>query len=145
MSKLFSRASSSPATATSARDSRRADTASGNGTGTGTGTNNGRRGFLGWCLGGGSSLPLVAGPIGASLGACTLWDSSSTSAPQIDLTVLDQPRNAVLSAQVRAVQWVPGRSPAQPNAWAYVTPSAGSGVLPNHLGPTFNAATLPAT
>jgi FtsP/CotA-like multicopper oxidase with cupredoxin domain len=65
--------------------------------------------------------------------------ASSESFQSGDLPVLDKPSSVTISIEARQVQWVPGVPPARDNAWVYVAhgATAASGVLPNHLGATF--------
>ncbi len=95
-----------------------------------------RRSFLQWTLGSISSV-LLPGGASLALGGC-----GGATAPwtQPDIVVLNNPSAVSLSIESRKVQWLPGSSPTQANAWVYVAQgiTAESGTLPNHLGPLFN-------
>jgi hypothetical protein len=95
-----------------------------------------RRGFLQWSFR--TSGVMLWGGLMQGLASC---GASSESFQSGDLPVLDKPSSVTISIEARQVQWVPGVPPARDNAWVYVAhgATAASGVLPNHLGATFEA------
>lgn len=92
-----------------------------------------RRRFLGWSASLGAT-PLL-GSVGLGLSACGGQDNTAAD----DIPVLQTPQQVHLRVEARKVEWVPGKTPSQANAWVYVPAgsSAPDAVLPNHLGPTF--------
>lgn len=93
-----------------------------------------RRAFMRWGAGAGGAL-LWAG-FAPGLTSC---GGSGSASSRGELPTLKSPASAAISIEPRQVQWVPGVSPARDNAWVYVAQgaTAGTGVLPNHLGATF--------
>ena len=79
-----------------------------------------RRAFLGWS--GGWIAAAVPGVAALELVACGGGSSSPTSSPAVvapatGVTVIENPSTLSISIQSRQVQWLPGKSPAQANAW----------------------------
>jgi len=80
-----------------------------------------RRAFLGWT--GRWSVAAVPGAMVLELVACGGSDSPTETSPVTETTgtpVLENPASVSISIQARQVQWVPGKSPVQSNAWVYV-------------------------
>ena len=101
-----------------------------------------RRTFLGW-----SSWAFGVAPSGAALSLVACGGSGDSpgagaeaAAPPTTPVVIDNPVNLSMSIQARQVQWVPGKSPAQANAWVFVADATmpATGVLGNQLGPFIN-------
>jgi len=98
-----------------------------------------RRSFIGWGTAIGGSLAWTG--ILASLSSCGGSDaapeSGADAATAERLPVISNPSRVAMSIQARQVQWVPGKSPTNANAWVYAADgvTASSGVLSNHLGP----------
>jgi FtsP/CotA-like multicopper oxidase with cupredoxin domain len=100
-----------------------------------------RRTFLG-----GFGVGFLPGGAALSVVACGgASDTMSESTPgagvsSSEVIVLENPTAMSMTIEARQVQWVPGKSPADVNAWVYVAAgvSPSSGVIGNALGPYFN-------
>jgi FtsP/CotA-like multicopper oxidase with cupredoxin domain len=90
-----------------------------------------RRQFVLW------TARLGTGALAAGSGLGLTGCGGGEPSPFDEFTVLRFPSRVSLIAEPRKVQWVPGLSPTQPNAWAYVIKGAvpAGHVLTNHLGP----------